>query len=323
MEPGAAQVHRYTEKEKEKFRNDENYLLDYRKRLEQAVVGGFKMFYRGSELNVQAKKMMQDDMSAKLGDNEDLKKRLIPDWSPGCRRLTPGEGYLETLVKEHVTTVHDEIVKVTPKGIVTADGVEHEVDFLACATGFHVAYLPHFKIAGTGGQVMQDTKEPNVYASVASPGFPNYFVINGPRGNWGQGCILPSHEVQIEYILQIARKIQEDGIKSMEIKDQLTRQFNLYADAWHSKHSIWAENCKSWYKNQTTDGRVYLWCGSMLHYLRYMKRPRFEHYEIEYKDPENIFAMLGSGLTIGEEKYGTKVPVPYIRLDEDEQWELE
>lgn len=35
-------------------------------------------------------------------------------------------------------------------------------------------------------------QEPNIYLSITGPGFPNYWVINGPRGNWGQGCILPS-----------------------------------------------------------------------------------------------------------------------------------
>ena len=324
MEPGAAQVHRYTEKEKQKFRDDEDYLLDYRKRLEQAVVGGFKMFYRGSELNIQAKAMMQADMAAKLGDNDDLKKRLIPDWSPGCRRLTPGEGYLETLILPHVTTVHEEIVRVTPKGVVTADGTEHEVDILACATGFYTQFLPHFKITGIGGQVMQDSKEPNVYASIGSPGYPNYFIVNGPRGNWGQGCILPSHEVHVEYILQCCKRMQEDGVRSMQPKEQVTAQFNLYVDAWHKKHSIWAENCKSWYKNNDTEGRVWLWPGSMLHFLKFMKRPRFEHYDLEYRDPTNIFALLGGGITIAENKNKPgQVPVPYIRLREEDPWELE
>jgi len=248
MEPNAAGKHQYTEKEKQRFRDDPAYHLKYRRAVEQAVVGGFKMFYRGSELNIQAKKFMQESMAQRLGDNEDLKKRFIPEWSPGCRRLTPGEGYLEALCRDNVTPVHEEIIKVTPQGILTADGAEHEVDILACATGFHVQYLPHFRIVGQEGQVMQDQAEPNVYASIAAPGFPNYFVVNGPRGNWGQGCALPSHEVQVEYILQCCKKMQEDGIRYMVPKQLPTTQLNLYMDAWHKKHSVWAEDCRSWYK---------------------------------------------------------------------------
>jgi hypothetical protein len=95
---------------------------------------------------------------------------------------------------------------------------------------------------------MQDQHPPNVYASIAAPGFPNYFVVNGPRGNWGQGCALPSHEVQIEYIVQCCRKMQQDSIQSMAPRQDVTTQLNLYMDAWHAKHSVWAEECRSWYK---------------------------------------------------------------------------
>lgn len=248
LEPLAAGKHFYTEKEKERFRSDPDYHLEYRRKVERSIVSGFRMFYRGSELSLAAKRIMQEDMAKKLGDREDLKQRFIPQWSPGCRRLTPGEGYLQTLIQPHVTCVFDSIVEVTPTGVATSDGTEHQVDILACATGFDVQYLPHFPIKGLGGQLMQDEKEPNVYASIAAPGFPNYFVVNGPRGNWGQGCALPSHEVQIEYIIKCCRKMQEDGIRSMVPRQEPTSQLNAYMDAWHLKHSVWAEDCRSWYK---------------------------------------------------------------------------
>ena len=248
MDPQAAGKHSYTEKEKKRFRDDPDYHLEYRRKVERSVVSGFRTFYRGSELNLAAKKFMQQDMAKKLGNRDDLKQRFIPKWSPGCRRLTPGEGYLETLIRPNVTCVFDDIVKVTPNGIVTRDGSEHCVDILACATGFDVQYLPHFPITGINGLVMQDRKEPNIYASIAAPGFPNYFVVNGPRGNWGQGCVLPSHEAQIEYIVKCCRKMQEDGIQSMVPRQEPTSQLNAYMDAWHLKHSVWAEDCRSWYK---------------------------------------------------------------------------
>ncbi|EXJ61851.1 hypothetical protein A1O7_02281 [Cladophialophora yegresii CBS 114405] len=324
LEPQAAGIHTYTEKEKQKFRTDPEYLLNYRREVERSIVSIFRMFLRGTETSAMAKKWLQDDMEKKLGDRDDLKKRFIPSWSPGCRRLTPGSGYLEALIKDNVTCVFDDIVKVTRHGIVTADGSEYKCDILACATGFHVAFLPHFRITGLGGQVMQDQQSPNVYASVAAPGFPNYFVVNGPRGNWGQGCILPSHEVHVGYILQCCQKMQEDGVRWMMPKQDVTTQMNLYMDAWHTKRSVWAEDCKSWYKDNKPNGRVYIWPGSMMHHMKYMKRPRFEHYEMQYRDPTNIFAFLGNGLTITEEKFGPKdLPVPYIRNDEDEEWDIE
>ncbi|KAK6386122.1 hypothetical protein LTS17_001696 [Exophiala oligosperma] len=324
MEPHAAGKHKYTEKEKLRFRDDPEYHLRYRRALERSVVSGFKMFYRGSDLNIMAKKAMQESMAERLGDREDLKEHLIPDWSPGCRRLTPGEGYLEALRAENVTCVFDEISKIVPDGVVTSTGERYKVEMLACATGFHVQFLPHFKITGLDGQVMQDQSKPNVYASIAAPGFPNYFVVNGPRGNWGQGCALPSHEVQVDYILKCCRKLQEDQIQSMVPREDVTTQLNLYMDTWHSKHSVWAEECKSWYKDNEPNGRVYIWPGSLFHHLKFLKHPRYEHYDIKYKDPGNIFKFLGNGLTITEGKYSRDdLPIPYIRNNEDEEWDIE
>lgn len=323
QDPAAAGKHSYTEKEKQKFREDPDYHLNYVTKVEQAIVGGWDMFYRGSALNLAVKDFMQKSMAERLGDRDDLKKFFIPNWSPGCRRLTPGEGYLEALIRPNVNCVIGEIAKVTPTGVQTEDGQHHEVDILACATGFYVQYLPHFKITGADGQVMQDQKEPNVYASIAAPGFPNYFVINGPRGNWGQGCALPSHESQMEYILQCCRKMQEDQIRCMVPKQDVTNQLNSYMDVWHKKHSIWSEDCKSWYKDNKPDGRVYIWPGSLLHHLKFMRHPRYEHYEITYKDPNNIWAWLGNGRTISQVKYGKDAPVPYIRNNEDEPWDIE
>ncbi|KAF1811757.1 FAD/NAD(P)-binding domain-containing protein [Eremomyces bilateralis CBS 781.70] len=320
--PDAPGHHLYTEKEKQRFRDDPDYLEKYRRRIEQRVVGGFSMFYRGSELNLTAKAAMQNLMRTRLGDRDDLKELIIPSWSPGCRRLTPGEGFLEALTRPNVTTVHTGIQRFTPNGILTADGNEHPFDFIACATGFDVQYQPHFPIYGRGGEHMQSSAEPNVYAAVAVPRFPNYFVVNGPRGQWAQGSILPSHDVQIEYILQVVRHMQEDQIASVEPREDLTDQLNRYMDTWHKKHSIWAEDCRSWYKDNKPDGRIHVWSGSMLHHLKYMKTPRFEHYVVQWKDPENVFRFLGHGMTIGEMKYGADVPVPYIRK-EDTPWDVE
>jgi cation diffusion facilitator CzcD-associated flavoprotein CzcO len=246
-EPGAAGRHTYTEKEKQRFRDDPEYHLKYRRAIEKAVVGGFRAFYRGSQANLTAKETMQVTMSAKLSARPDLAKKFIPSWSPGCRRLTPGEGYLEALVSDNVVATFSDIVKITADGVLTVDGVEHKLDILACATGFHVQYTPHFTIKGTGDQTMQE-QQPEVYASIAVPGYPNYFVVNGPRGNWGQGCALPSHDVQADYIIQCCRKMQEENIVSMQPKRHLTAQMNQYMDAWHAKYSVWAEDCRSWYK---------------------------------------------------------------------------
>lgn len=69
-----------------------------------------------------------------------------------------------------------------------------------------------------------------------------------------------------------------------------------------------------------------LWPGSMLHHLKTLRTPRFEHYDIEYLE-ENMWAFLGNGRTelelLGEKEGLEKVVIaPYIR-NEDVAWSLD
>jgi hypothetical protein len=50
------------------------------------------------------------------------------------------------------------------------------------------------EVKGDHGVVLRDEfdPEPQVYLSFAVPKFPNYFIINGPRGNWASGSALAS-----------------------------------------------------------------------------------------------------------------------------------
>jgi cation diffusion facilitator CzcD-associated flavoprotein CzcO len=77
-------------------------------------------------------------MEQRLAKRPEVAKKLIPTFSVGCRRPTPGNGFLEALCEDNVEPVTKGIKRITEKGIVTEDGVEHEVDIIICATGFDV-----------------------------------------------------------------------------------------------------------------------------------------------------------------------------------------
>lgn len=50
------------------------------------------------------------------------------------------------------------------------------------------------KLIGSNGTNVHEyyKPEPQVYLGTASPNFPNYFLLNGVRANWGAGAVLPS-----------------------------------------------------------------------------------------------------------------------------------
>lgn len=88
--------------------------------------------------------------------NVELKKFIIPTWSPGCRRISPGDGYLEALVQPNVEPVFSDITKIVGEGLVTADGKLYKADILVCATGFNVAFKPAFKVVNGNGKSIDD-----------------------------------------------------------------------------------------------------------------------------------------------------------------------
>jgi hypothetical protein len=62
---------------------------------------------------LEGKEKIVENMKTKLAKKEDLYEMLEPNWSPGCRRLTPGPGFLEALVEDNVHFFKSNIAKVT------------------------------------------------------------------------------------------------------------------------------------------------------------------------------------------------------------------
>jgi len=118
-------------------------------------------------------------MKERLGGDEQLAAILTPKWGVGCRRLTPGQNFLESLVKDNVEVVSEEIESITEEGLVTRDGTLHKVDAIVCATGFDTTYRPRFNLVGRQGVSLSDlwanTNDIEAYLAMAIPGLPNYF----------------------------------------------------------------------------------------------------------------------------------------------------
>src|SRR6185436_2125328 len=82
-------------------------------------------------------RMARAHLKAQVRDPE-LRARLTPSYSLGCKRILPSNEWYPALQQPNVELVTDGIREVRPEGIVTADGVLHEVDTIVMATGFKV-----------------------------------------------------------------------------------------------------------------------------------------------------------------------------------------
>lgn len=226
--------------------------------------------------------------------NQYLEERLIPQWSVGCRRLTPGVGYLESLGKENVTVVYGEINEVTEKGCLCDDGKEYPVDVLICATGFDTTFKPRFPLIGPGGINLQDQwkEEAKSYLGMAADGFPNYLIFLGPNSPIGNGPVLSAIEAQADYMLKMIDRYQSRNIKTFAPTASAINDFIAHKDQFMTR-SVWADPCRSWYKKSADGPVTALWPGSTLHYIEALSEVQIEDWDIKYSG--NRFAWLGNG----------------------------
>jgi cation diffusion facilitator CzcD-associated flavoprotein CzcO len=124
-----------------------------------------------------SRELVADLMAEQLGHDPRLTEKMIPQFALGCRRMTPGSGYLQSLTKENVNVITESVVKFTEKGVVDESGTEHEVDVVICATGFDVSFTPHFEVIGRKGENLKEQfgDEPKAYLGVTVENFPNLF----------------------------------------------------------------------------------------------------------------------------------------------------
>ncbi|KAI3319407.1 FAD/NAD(P)-binding domain-containing protein [Xylariaceae sp. AK1471] len=285
--------HVFSEEEKSNFMNKPGALLEYRKIVEDGLSGAFGLLLKNNKINEETRTYILDQMREKLGD-ADLESRLIPDFSVGCRRFTPGINYLESLTKSNVEVVFGEINSITELGCLCDNGKEYPVDVLICATGFDTSFRPRFPIVSHTGENLQDkwATDPESYFGVAAAGFPNYLVLLGPNCPIGNGPVLASIEAQVDWMCQLIDRYQTTNIKMFAPKEEAVKDFIEYKDYFMAR-TVWADNCRSWYK-QRADGPVTaLWPGSSLHYMECMKNVRLDDFNITYVG--NRFAWLGNG----------------------------
>lgn len=291
----------YTPEQIREFQDPETHRA-YRKKLQHGMNRGFRLFKKGSPENDRTTKATIERMCKALDHREDLCSQLIPDWTLGCRRLTPGENYLESFLLPNVKLTQSSITEITSTGIKTEDGVHYDLDVIICATGFDVTNIPHYPVVGRHGMTLAEKwkEEPESYLSLACPDFPNYFIFTGPNATVGHGTLITSLNWSAAYMVKWLRKCATEGIKSVVPKQSATDEFVRYGDEIH-KTLTWTGGCKSWYKNNRVDGRVTAtWPGSALLYKQMIGELRPEDFEIEYIERNRFARIMGNGFTILE-----------------------
>ncbi|CAG9945695.1 unnamed protein product [Clonostachys rosea f. rosea IK726] len=284
-------------------KSPEDY-LKFRKGLEGKLFSRFGGIFKGSDKNAVTEESIRKLMAGRLAAKPELIDQIVPEFSPNCRRLTPGPGYLEALTAENVSYVTKPISEFTETGIRTVDGVHREVDAVVCSTGHDITFSTQFPVMCNGVDLQSAWRPggspgfPDSYLGLAAPGFPNFLTIVGPNSTGPAGTLCHSVEIQITYIAKVLRKAVTQGIRSLAPTQAATDDFRAYCEAFFPR-TVMSEYCSSWYNGGIKGGRITgIWPGSAGHVAIVRKDPRWEDFEFTYHNGQgNRFAWLGNGWT--------------------------
>jgi 4-hydroxyacetophenone monooxygenase len=217
--------------------------------------------YAVSDINAAARIMFTQWITSQVGEGHELLAKVMPDYpATGKRTLQDNGSWLQTLQRDNVELVRTQIRKVTPHGVVTEDGVTHDVDVIVYATGFrHTDLLWPLKVTGRNGINLHDMwgQRPYAYLGVTVPKFPNFFIVYGPGTHLAHGgSLIFQSELQMRYINRCLEHLAETNAHSLEPTAEA-------ATEWHQrtqtkiKKMVWSHPAvkHSYFKN--ADGEIH------------------------------------------------------------------
>ncbi|MDG5770569.1 flavin-containing monooxygenase [Mycolicibacterium fortuitum] len=214
-----------------------------------------------SEINAVARIMFTDWITTQVGEDAELLAKVLPDYpATGKRTLQDNGSWLGALKRDNVDLIRTPIERITPTGIVTADGETYDADIIVYATGFRATdVLFPMTITGRDGIDLHEVwgQRPYAYRGITVPGFPNFFMTYGPGTHLAHGgSLILNSELQMRYINQCLEHLITEGLRTMEPLPEPTKD-------WHRRsqeairQTVWAQPSikHSYFKN--ADGEIH------------------------------------------------------------------
>ncbi|MES3041410.1 MAG: NAD(P)/FAD-dependent oxidoreductase [Pseudomonadota bacterium] len=211
-----------------------------------------------------------------------MRRQLTPDFRIGCKRVLMSSEYYPALQKPNCKLITWPIATISPKGIRTAEGIEHQVDCIVFATGFEVSKAgTPFTIRGIQGRVLAEewARGAQAYKSVNVSGYPNLSFILGPNSGPGHNSALVYMESQIGYIVETIKILREKKLRLLDVKPEVQAQYNR-AIQKRLARTNWNSGCKSWYL--TEDGfNATMYPGFATQYAQQMGTLKLSDFNVE------------------------------------------
>lgn len=270
----------YSEAEKSSFRSNPESQAQLHDEVSELFADGFANAVVDANSIALAKiaRLCRENL-ATVTDPE-LRAQLTPDHQAACKRLVVAEDFYGAIQRKNARVVTSEIQHIEPCGVLTVDQELHDMDILVMATGFRVdRFMRPMELVGPAGLRLSDAwaKRPKAYLSIAIPGLPNLFMLNGPNGPVGNFSLIEVAELQMEYILQLVDQIADGSCRLVEPSSEATDEYET-ARTKATGNTVWATGCNSWYLDDR--GIPMAWPWTFREFRERMAIPDFSAYQL-------------------------------------------
>lgn len=229
---------------------------------------------------------------AKEVSDGELRAKVTPDYSLGCKRVLGSNVWYTAICQENVAVVTDGVRQVVADGIVDTAGIHHPADTIIFGTGFQVTDPPiSHRVRGRDGTLLADAwgGSQRAHLGIGIAGFPNMFLLLGPNTGLGHNSVLLMIEAQIAYVRQALAYRRQHGFAALEPTPAAQAEFVAHVDR-DTEGSVWtAGGCLSWYIDATGRNST-LWPGSVRAYQRRVATFDPRDYARELPHPETAAA---------------------------------
>ena len=121
------------------------------------------------------------------------------------------------------------------------------------ATGFQPAnYLASYRVVGRSGLTLDEFwgGEPQAFAGITVPHFPNLYILYGPNTNGGE--IVSALVRQAKYAVRSIKRLRNENVAGIEVRPWFYRRYNRWIQGAMAK-TAWVQS-NNYYKSAS--GRV-------------------------------------------------------------------
>lgn len=203
----------------------------------------------------------------------ELREKLRPNYRAACKRLIYSWNYYGAAQKPNVTIETNGIERIEADGIRMVDGTFHPLDVIVLATGFKAdRFIRPTTVKGENGADLDTLwkDRPTAHYAMTLPGFPNFFMLNGPTGPVGNFSLIDIAERQWDYIAQLMAPVLAGKAHTVQPTPEAHADYDRRRIE-AARQTIFGSGCSSWYLDK--DGVPLTWPWSYDAFADAMKAP--------------------------------------------------